>query len=436
MLSACQSCVTTSHSRSVWNNLPRRFLNLHEYQAKELMDRFGVATQKGYVAGNENEAIEKARQLKKEGVDTLVIKAQIFAGGRGKGHLSSGLQGGVQFTKNVQEVGDLSKKMIGHTLVTHQTGPDGMKVHKVLLTEAVDIQKELYLAIILDRAAGGAVVVACKEGGVEIEEVAERNPSAIRVEPIDILTGITEANLEAIATALIGCKDGYTHNVQKLRGQLKDLLKKMYKLFTDTDASQIEINPLAVTRDGRVLCVDAKLNFDDNAQFRQKELFAQEDTSTKDKREMAAEEYHMNFVSMDGNIGCLVNGAGLAMATMDIIQLHGGSPANFLDLGGGATKEQVLKSLELLSADPNVKTILVNIFGGITRCDTVAQGILEAAQEIGLRCPLVVRLVGNNAELARDIINSPDLQKTGIKIIYVQDFSQAAKTAVEVASQK
>eukprot|EP01055_Gregarina_sp_Pseudo9_P000244 Gregarina_sp_Pseudo_9__243@NODE_1156_length_1826_cov_125_049245_g1082_i0_p1_GENE_NODE_1156_length_1826_cov_125_049245_g1082_i0NODE_1156_length_1826_cov_125_049245_g1082_i0_p1_ORF_typecomplete_len431_score106_07ATPgrasp_2/PF08442_10/4_3e71Ligase_CoA/PF00549_19/3e03Ligase_CoA/PF00549_19/9_2e03Ligase_CoA/PF00549_19/1_1e36ATPgrasp_5/PF13549_6/5_1e10Citrate_bind/PF16114_5/1_4e06CPSase_L_D2/PF02786_17/0_008CPSase_L_D2/PF02786_17/6_1e02GARS_A/PF01071_19/0_014Peripla_BP_4/PF13407_6/3_4e03Peripla_BP_4/PF len=414
------------------SKLPARFLNLHEYQSKELMDKYGVATQTGYVAGTPEEAREKAAKLKKDGIDTVVIKAQIFAGGRGKGTLSSGLKGGVQFTKNVGEVERLAKKMLGHKLVTHQTGPEGMQVNKILLTEAVQIEKELYLAIILDRAKSGPVIVASKEGGVEIEEVAEKHPEAIHVEPVDISKGLSSESLERISKALIGCKDGY-QDVKDLRAQVKSLLTKMYELFTKTDSSQIEINPLAVTKDGRVLCVDAKLNFDDNAQFRQRELFAQEDTSQKDKREMAAEEYRMNFVTMDGDIGCLVNGAGLAMATMDIIQLNGGKPANFLDLGGGATKEQVLKSFELLSADPNVKAIFVNIFGGITRCDTVAQGILEAAQECGLTRPLIVRLVGNNAERARDIINSPELKKTGLKITYVQDFSEAAIKAVEIA---
>eukprot|EP01057_Protomagalhaensia_wolfi_P005589 Protomagalhaensia_wolfi_Nauph_80__5588@NODE_627_length_2188_cov_70_181014_g441_i1_p1_GENE_NODE_627_length_2188_cov_70_181014_g441_i1NODE_627_length_2188_cov_70_181014_g441_i1_p1_ORF_typecomplete_len434_score125_78ATPgrasp_2/PF08442_10/1_1e70Ligase_CoA/PF00549_19/1_3e37ATPgrasp_5/PF13549_6/3_3e10Citrate_bind/PF16114_5/3_1e08CPSase_L_D2/PF02786_17/0_12CPSase_L_D2/PF02786_17/4_7e02GARS_A/PF01071_19/0_11Peripla_BP_4/PF13407_6/1_1e03Peripla_BP_4/PF13407_6/1_9e03Peripla_BP_4/PF13407_6/0_093_NODE_627_l len=410
--------------------LTRRFLNLHEYQSKELMDRFGVATQKGFVAATPDQAKDGATRLKREGIDTVVLKAQIFAGGRGKGTLSSGLKGGVQFTQSPETAARLASQMLGHLLVTHQTGPSGMPVHKVLLTEAVDIAEELYLAVILDRAKGGPVIVASKEGGVEIEEVAEKNPEAIHVEPVDILKGLNDASLDRIAKRLIpapGVK------AEDLRRQLKELLQRLYKLFVETDASQVEINPLAITRDGRVLCVDAKLNFDDNAQYRQRDLFKQEDTTLKNKREMAAEEYHMNFVEMDGDIGCLVNGAGLAMATMDIIQLHGGKPANFLDLGGGATKEQVLKSFELIAADPRVKTIFVNIFGGITRCDTVAQGILEAAQESGLDRPLVVRLVGNNADRARKIINSPELQKTGLKITYVQGFSDAAKKAVEVA---
>lgn len=429
------------------------------------MDKFHLPTQIGYVASTPSEARENAHKMLRQGVSTIVIKAQVFAGGRGKGTLSSGLKGGVQFAKDARKTEDFARQMLGYKLRTHQTGPEGLVVNKVLLAEGVNIDKEFYLAIILDRGKGGPVIVASREGGVDIEEVAANKPEAIHVEPIDILNGIEAKTIENVCDVLFPIEKitskmspsalGEKIKTQELlRSQLKELLQKLYKLFTECDASQIEINPLALTSDNKgigntsnpiarcthtqtfyaVLCVDAKLNFDDNASFRQKDLFAQEDLSLRDPFELGAEELGMNFVAMDGDIGCLVNGAGLAMATMDLIAFNGRQPANFLDLGGGARKEQVFRSFELLNKDPKVKAIFVNIFGGITRCDVVAQGILEAAQELNMKKPLIVRLVGNNAEQARQILNSPELAKTGLKITYVQDFAAAAKTACDVAA--
>lgn len=424
----------------------RRHLNLHEYQSKDLMDRYGVPTQIGYTCETPSAVREGADKLIKQGFKTVVLKSQVFAGGRGKGTLSSGLKGGIQFAQDAGKAAAVSERMFGYKLVTHQTDKNGLDVKKLLVTEGVDIDKEFYLAIVLDRAKGGPVIVASREGGVEIEEVAEKHPEAVHVEPIDILTGISQENLERICKILLPtARESVPARYRtasaaeqervycQLRSELKTLVTRLYDLFEKCDSSQVEINPLAVTSDSRVLCVDAKLNFDDNAFFRQKELFAQEDQTTRDPRELEAEASHLNFVTMSGNIGCLVNGAGLAMATMDLIAYNGGSPANFLDLGGGATKDQVLASFRLLIKDPNVNAIFVNIFGGITRCDVVAQGLLEAAQELRMKVPIVVRLVGNNADKAKEILNTSALEKTGINIRFVQDFASAAKAACEIA---
>ncbi|EZG61413.1 succinyl-CoA synthetase beta subunit [Gregarina niphandrodes] len=424
---------------------PGRGLALHEYQAKALMDKYGLPTQMGLTADSSAEAGQSAKALLSKGAGTVVLKAQVFAGGRGKGSLSSGLKGGVQFVKSPERAAELASQMLGHRLTTHQTPAEGLEVRKLLLTEAVDIAREFYLAIILDRTQGGPCIVCSREGGVDIEEVAKTKPEAIRVIPVNIAKGVGVRELAAVCETLLptvesalpasaaGLSDRQKKAVYRsLCAQLQDTVKKLYQLFEKSDASQIEINPIAVTGDDRVVCVDAKLGFDDNAFFRQKELFAQEDTSVRCPRELAAEAEHMNYVSMDGNVGCLVNGAGLAMATMDLLTVHGGSPANFLDLGGGATKEQVLKSFELLTSDPKVQAIFVNIFGGITRCDVVAQGILEAAQLCNMDRPLIVRLAGNNAEKAKQILSNPP---KGLNIHYVQDFSNAAKTAVEIANR-
>lgn len=415
-----------------------RQLSLHEYQAKNLMDRYNMPTQLAYTASSASEAEKYAKEMKAAGVETIVLKSQVFAGGRGKGTLSSGLKGGVQFAKDAATAGRLAQRMINYKLVTKQTPPEGLMVRKLLLAEGVDIRDEFYLAVILDRDMGGPCLVVSREGGVEIEQVAETNPEAVHVIPVNIKRGIEEHHLKKVCEVLFPAPksmgSGETEEEKKMRchmrKQLKECVTSLYRLFIERDASQIEINPLAVTTDNRVLCVDAKLNFDDNASFRQKQLFAEEDTADKDAREMDAAEMGMNFISMDGSIGNLVNGAGLAMATMDLIAFNGGSPANFLDLGGGATKEQVLRSFELLTRDPNTKAIFVNIFGGITRCDVVAQGILDAAKQAQIRIPLVVRLVGNAADAAKKLLHEA---KHNLTIHFEEDLNKASIAAVNAA---
>uniref|UniRef100_A0A0G4F164 Succinate--CoA ligase [ADP-forming] subunit beta, mitochondrial n=1 Tax=Chromera velia CCMP2878 TaxID=1169474 RepID=A0A0G4F164_9ALVE len=400
----------------------RRFLNLHEYQSKALLGKFGLNVQKGAVAANATEARQVAERLKTEGAKDLILKSQILAGGRGKGTLSSGLKGGVKICATPDEVEGFAKQMVGYKLITHQTGPEGQNVNKVLVHEGVDIVKELYLAIVLDRKYGGPVLIASKEGGMDIEEVAEKNPDAIHLFPVDIVNGMDKSTGLKVADAL-----GFTSEAQK--NEVAAQVEKLYKLFCDTDAVQVEINPFALTDTGDVYCVDAKINFDDNAAFRQRELFDQEDEDTKDPREAAAEKHALNYIGLDGNIGCLVNGAGLAMATMDIIQLHGGTPANFLDVGGSANKDQVAEAFRILQGDPQVKAILVNIFGGIMKCDTIASGILAAAQAVELKLPLVVRLNGTNVDLGRKILAESD-----VKCQVIDDLDEAAKAAVATLS--
>eukprot|EP00916_Digyalum_oweni_P020244 GHVL01033774.1.p1 GENE.GHVL01033774.1~~GHVL01033774.1.p1 ORF type:complete len:389 (-),score=68.63 GHVL01033774.1:182-1348(-) len=364
----------------------------------------GIKVQKGKVAATAEEAFKVAKWLKDEGAVDLILKSQILAGGRGKGRLTSGLQGGVKICKEAKEVENHAKQMIGYNLITHQTDNEGQKVNHVLIHEGVDIEKELYLAIVLDRKYGGPVFVASQEGGVEIETVAEKSPDAIKMIPVDISTGPSQSDVEKVASYL-GFEGSHI-------GPVSDQIMKLYNLFIKCDATQLEINPLAVTdtKKGDIMCVDAKFNFDDNSFFRQKHLFEMEDTSTKDPREAAADSAGLNYIGLDGNIGCLVNGAGLAMATMDIIKLNGGSPANFLDVGGSATTEQVTEAFRILQADPKVKAILVNIFGGIMKCDIIAEGILEAARKVSLKLPLVVRLNGTNVNEAKKILAGSDLK--------------------------
>lgn len=394
--------------------VPVRHLNLQEYQSKQLMNEHGIVVQSFRVASSTNEAEEILQSFH---VDEYVIKAQILAGGRGKGTFSSGLKGGVKLTKNPKDVPKLVDQMIGYKLVTKQTPKGGVLVNKVMIAEAVDIARETYLAILMDRESGGPVIVASPAGGVDIEEVASKTPDLIYKEIIDINTGITDSQAKKIAEKLNFKGD--------LVRQAAQQIAKLYHLFMKVDATQIEINPFGETKDKRVLCFDAKLNFDDNAEFRQKNIFAMDDHSESDPREVDAAKYHLNYIGMDGNIACMVNGAGLAMATMDIIHMYGGNPANFLDVGGMVQEEQVYQAFRILTSDENVKAVLVNIFGGIVNCAIIARGITNACRNIKLKVPLVVRLEGTNVDEAKSI-----LANSGLPIVTASDLDDAAKKAV------
>ena len=392
-------------------------MNIHEYQAKELFVKFGVPTPAGEVASTAAEAKAVAEKL---GGTGLVVKAQVHAGGRGKGTFQNGFKGGVHLVQSADNAGEIAEKMIGQTLVTHQTGPEGKLVSKVLIAKSVDIKKEYYLAILMDRATRRPVIVASAEGGVNIEDVAEHNPSAI------ITTGIHPTlGLQSFQTRKIARQIGLGGD--KLRA-FEKLLTALYRLFIESDCSMVEINPLVETTDGQILALDAKFNFDDNALYRHPDILAMRDVTEEDPREVDASKFNLNYIGLDGNIACMVNGAGLAMATMDIIKLHGGDPANFLDVGGGANEEQVKQAFRILCSDQRVKAILVNIFGGIMKCDIIAQGIINAAKEIGLSLPLVVRLEGTNVEQGRAMLNS-----SGLKLTAATDLTDAAKKVVEAA---
>ena len=389
-------------------------MNIHEYQAKELFEKYGVPSPKGQVA----DTAEQAREIA-AGIDgKIVVKAQVHAGGRGKGTFKNGFQGGVHLTDSADEIGEIAGKMIGQTLVTHQTGEAGKLVSKVMVAEAVDIEKEYYLAILMDREGQCPVIVASTEGGVNIEEVAEQTPEKILRESIHPLAGLQPYEIRKITAAL-----GLSGDTAK---QFAKLLKALYKLFLACDCSMVEINPLVTTPDGQVLALDAKFGFDDNALYRHPEIEAMRDTSEEDPREVAASEFDLNYIGLDGNIACLVNGAGLAMATMDIIKHFGGEPANFLDVGGGATEEQVTNAFKIILSDPNVKGILVNIFGGIMDCDVIAHGIVAAAKQVDITIPLVVRLEGNNVEAGKKT-----LAKSDVALIAADDLADAAEKAVK-----
>lgn len=389
-------------------------MNIHEYQAKQLFERFGVATPKGIAAATAQEAAQTARNM---GLSQYVVKAQVHAGGRGKGTFKNGFKGGVHVVKSVEEVEEVAGKMLNQVLVTKQTGETGKLVSKIMVAEAVDLKKECYFAILQDRARECPVIVASTEGGMDIEEVAAPRPEAIIREHIDPALGILPFQALKIAVAL-----GLTGPLLR---QTTKLITNVYKLFTALDCSLVEINPLVVTTDDRVCALDAKFNFDDNALYRHPEIMEMRDETEEDPREVEAGKYDLNYIGLDGNIGCMVNGAGLAMATMDIIKYYGGEPANFLDVGGSATEEMVTNAFRILTSDKNVKALLVNIFGGIMRCDVIAQGIVAAAKNIDMKIPLVVRLEGTNVEIGKKI-----LADSGISIIPADNLDEAAQKAV------
>ncbi|HEY1581504.1 MAG TPA: ADP-forming succinate--CoA ligase subunit beta [Chthoniobacterales bacterium] len=392
-------------------------MNIHEYQAKELLQKFGAATTRGKVADSPEEAERIAREL---GTNELVVKAQVHAGGRGKGTFANGFKGGVHLVSSPEEAREVAGKMLGQTLVTHQTGPAGRLVNKVLVAESADIEREVYFAVLLDRATGAPLVVASTEGGVEIEAVAEKSPEKIRREPIHPLAGLQPFQARKLAKQL-----GFTSEQIKPAAKL---FSALYRTFIESDCSMVEVNPLVVTKKGEVLALDAKFNFDDNALYRHPEIAAMRDTAEEDPREVEASKHGLNYIGLDGNIACLVNGAGLAMATMDIIKFYGGSPANFLDVGGGATEEQVTEAFKLLVSDENVKAILVNIFGGIMKCDVIAQGIINAVKAVQLPVPLVVRLEGTNVDAGKKLI-----AESGLAVIAADDLADAAQKVVQAA---
>ena len=379
-------------------------MNIHEYQAKEVLRKFGVATLKGRVVSSPEDAVSAAKDI---GGSVWVVKAQIHAGGRGKG-------GGVKIAKSLDEVRELTKKMLGMTLITHQTGPEGKVVNKVFIEAGCNIAKEYYVACLIDRATSHVTMMASSEGGMDIEEVAEKNPEAIKKVDIDPVTGLGAWQARELAFA-IGMQPEIVNKATKF-------FMGLYEAFVKCDCSIAEINPLVVTKEGDVLCLDAKMNFDSNALYRHPEIMELRDLSEEEPTEIEASKYDLAFIKLDGNIGCLVNGAGLAMATLDIIKLHGASPANFLDVGGGANKEKVTNAFKIILKDPNVKGILVNIFGGIMKCDVIAEGVIAASREVGLKVPLVVRLEGTNVELGKKI-----LADSGLNIIPANDLTDAAK---------
>jgi len=392
-------------------------MNIHEYQAKELLAKFGVPVPAGYAAMSVDEAVEAAKRLPGP---LYVVKAQIHAGGRGKGkfkELGPDAKGGVRLAKTLDEVRAHAAEMLGNTLVTVQTGEAGKQVQRLYITDGVDIAKEFYLAVLVDRGTGRVAMVASTEGGMDIETVAHDTPEKIHTLDIDPATGFMPHHGRAVAAAL-----GLTGDLAK---QAANVASKLYDAFLGTDASQIEINPLAVTDQGKLMVLDAKVGFDSNAMFRHKDLAELRDLTEEDAMEVEASKYDLAYIKLDGNIGCMVNGAGLAMATMDIIKLNGAFPANFLDVGGGANKEKVTAAFKIILSDPAVKGILVNIFGGIMRCDIIAEGIIAAAQEVHLSVPLVVRLEGTNVEEGKRI-----LADSGLAIVPANDLGDAARKIV------
>jgi succinyl-CoA synthetase beta subunit len=397
--------------------LKARAMNIHEYQAKELLASYGVPVPAGHAAMSVDEAVEAAKKLPGP---LWVVKAQIHAGGRGKGRfkeLGESAKGGVRLAHSIDEVREHAAEMLGKTLVTIQTGPAGKQVQRLYITDGVDIAKEFYLALLVDRETGRIAVVASTEGGMEIEKVAHETPEKITTITIDPATGLMPHHGRAVAAAL-----GLTGDLAKQAGKV---LGSLYKAFLGTDASQIEINPLAVDEKSRLLVLDAKVGFDNNAEFRHPDLEGLRDLTEEEPMEIEASKYDLSYIKLDGSIGCMVNGAGLAMATMDIIKLEGGEPANFLDVGGGASKEKVTAAFKIILSDPAVKGILVNIFGGIMRCDIIAEGIVAAAREVDLHVPLVVRLEGTNVQQGKDILAS-----SGLPIIPANDLGDAAKKIV------
>jgi succinyl-CoA synthetase beta subunit len=382
-------------------------MKIHEYQGKEVLKKFGVPVPRAIPCFSVDEAIKAAESL---GGPVWVVKAQIHAGGRGKG-------GGVKVAKSMDEVRTYAQEILGMQLVTHQTGPEGQKVRRILIEDGADIQTELYLGLVIDRESQLVTMMGSSEGGMDIEEVAESSPEKIHKVAIDPDVGLTDDQAEGLAKK-IGIGDASV-------AQARQVLQGLYKAFWDTDASLAEINPLIVTGDGKVVALDAKMNFDENALFRHPELLEMRDLDEEDPAEIEASKYDLAYIQLDGNIGCLVNGAGLAMATMDTIKLFGGEPANFLDVGGGATTEKVTEAFKIMLRNPNLKAILVNIFGGIMRCDVIAEGVVAASKAVGLKVPLVVRMKGTNEEIGRKI-----LADSGLPIISADSMGEAAKQVV------
>ncbi|KAI9188954.1 succinate--CoA ligase beta chain [Blastocladiella emersonii ATCC 22665] len=395
----------------------KRNLSVHEYISADVLRQHGVKVPRGGVAHTAEEAAEVARQL---ATDDLVIKAQVLAGGRGKGHFTSGLQGGVKVCYEAAEIPAYAKQMLGSTLITKQTGAAGKPCNTVYVVERLYPRREYYFAILMDRKYQGPVLVGSNQGGVDIETVAAATPDAIKTMPIDIQTGLSREQARQFARDM-----GFP---TKAVDDAAETFIKLYDVFISKDATMVEINPLAEVSTGEVVCMDAKVSFDDNADFRQADVFQLRDTTQEDPREVKAAEAKLNYIGLDGNIGCLVNGAGLAMATMDIIKLNGGDPANFLDVGGSATTQQVTDAFKIISSDPRVSAILVNIFGGIMRCDVIAQGVIEACQTLDLSIPLIVRLQGTKVDEAKKLI-----RESGLKIVSEDDLDEAAKKAVALS---
>jgi succinyl-CoA synthetase beta subunit len=389
-------------------------MNIHEYQAKELYRQYGVPTAAGFPAFTVEEAVAAAQKLPGP---VWVVKAQIHAGGRGKGTFKekeAGDKGGVRLAKSIDEVKAAASQMLGRTLVTVQTGSAGRPVRRLYIEDGSQIARELYLSALVDRATSRIAFIASTEGGMDIEKVAHETPEKIVTLSIDPASGYSAYHGRKIAFAL-GLSGGEVNQCVAMVG-------KLYRLFVEKDMSLLEVNPLVVTKDGKLVCLDAKMNFDDNALFRHPEIVEMRDLDEEDAKEIEASKYDLSYVALDGNIGCMVNGAGLAMATMDIIKLYGAEPANFLDVGGGASKEKVTAAFKIITADPNVKGILVNIFGGIMRCDIIAEGVIAAVKEVGLEVPLVVRLEGTNVELGKKILN-----ESGLKVVAADNLADAAQ---------
>lgn len=384
-------------------------MNIHEYQGKEILRKYGVKVPNGYVAYTVDEAVEAAEKL---GTSVTVVKAQIHAGGRGKA-------GGVKVAKNLDEVRTYANEILGKTLVTHQTGPEGKEVKRLLIEEGCDIKKEYYIGVVLDRATSRVVMMGSEEGGTEIEEVAAKTPEKIFKEIIDPVVGLSGYQARRLA---------FNMNIpDELINKAVKFMSGLYQAFVEKDCSIAEINPLVTTGDGEVLALDAKLNFDDNALYRQNDVVEYRDYDEEDEKEIEASKYDLSYVALDGNIGCMVNGAGLAMSTMDIIKFYGGEPANFLDVGGGATAEKVTEAFKIILSDKNVKGIFVNIFGGIMKCDVIAEGVVEATKQVGLNLPLVVRLEGTNVDLGKKILN-----ESGLNIIPADSMADGAEKIVSL----
>lgn len=386
-----------------------RKMNIHEYQGKELLRQYGVAVPNGKVAFSPEEAVKAAKEL---GSEVVVVKAQIHAGGRGKA-------GGVKIAKNLDDVRAYAKELLGKVLVTHQTGPEGKEVKRLYIEEGSDIQKEYYLGLVLDRASSRVTLMGSEEGGMDIEEVAEATPEKIFKEEIDPVVGLTGFQARRMA---------FNMNIPaKLVNKAAKLMLGLYQAFIEKDAAIVEINPLVVTGGGEVVALDAKFNFDANALYRHKDIVELRDFDEEDAKEIEASKYDLSYISLDGNIGCMVNGAGLAMATMDTISYYGGSPANFLDVGGGATAEKVTEAFKIILSDENVKGIFVNIFGGIMKCDIIAEGVIVAAKEVGLEVPLVVRLEGTNVDKGKSLLN-----ESGLNIVAADSMADGAQKIVEL----